>query len=293
MNFNLSDTSDSDRFKHYFQAVKTKAPVYERVNLLLSDRTDDYFEGSQPISKDEPDLQRNYNVFVGCISFNVKQLMSQHEFLNRAEQTDNFYISPSRQENILNSIENEYDEQSSMFAGDSTNFFDFLREERQEMDRLTGDVIDTTDCCDGSSTLNSMADQPNISNLNGTFGMDSQPVANSTLFESEATNCTMDVSNSNETNGNVNCAGTITTISGNESQTIHTHSEIHDDTRNIIRIDEKYLESIDIFRLPLNILQQEIEIDLSIFGIPSGKLKRQGKFTLPKDYGPLRAPVIW
>lgn len=368
--------SDSDRFKNYCQAVKSKIPVfYERVNLLISDKTDSYFDGSRAISKEDPDCQKNYNVFVGCISFKEKQMMSQREFLNRI-QFDNLdggfdqnnTIVPVAQDHAHNSTAIDSNGISSIVAGDltsnnETDLLESLRETSLLMDSIANNETGANDDCDSAmvdddaSQLNGTADESTINNtfpfnsteqstalestMNGSEVINSTAITNETLGEhtgvtnettncdsqttidntvnaSEMTNSTQEMSTINETNltnGTANddtlinstCANETTandsqldplnsnvTINGDatlqttQSETACEEAGCMGDNRNFFRIKEEYLKLNEIFRLPLSVLQQEINITLNVFGIPFGRLRRQVKFALPKDFDPLR-----
>lgn len=445
MNLNSSsDPSDSDRFKNYCQAVKSKIPVfYERVNLLISDSADNCFDGSRAISKDDRDCQKNYNVFIGSISFKEKQMMSQREFLHRIQFDDldggfdqNSPAVPGTElEHILNSTEingNGHLEQSSIVAGDLTSIL---------MDRIN-DTMGATDCdsaivdddmsqfnsinstvpldasqqdstlnqssiaqletttdhtANGSEVINSTIEMSSINQTNGdttgaanetetaemssinqtnvdtTCAGNETELVNSTAEmssinqtnvdttcggnESETIN-SMDISNINQTNvdgtcsisetgilnstaigqtngdstcedlasmsvipnptdGATDCVAQINPLTGTTEGTStndlhadplnpnlttnakgaaeisHDNStdekaECFDDTRNMFRIKDEYLKLNEVFRLPLSVLQQEVNITVNLFGIPFGRLRRQVKFALPKDFDSLR-----
>lgn len=391
MNLNSSETGDTDKFKNYCQAVKSKVPVfYERVNLVISDKTDTYFDGARAISKDDSDRQKNYNVFVGCISFREKQMMSQREFLNRI-QFDNLDGGFDQNNPIVpvprghNSTEINSDglmEQSSIVAGDltrnnETDFLENLRETSLRIDNQTGanetnDQTGANDDCDSamvdddasqldeSTTNNTLllnSTEPNtltessvaldstinesqvmnsteISNNNDTVGEstgmislseisnvtndttigEAQTTIDSTINASEVLQSTMEISNINETSViddtliNSTCANETSlldtqldplnpnaTTEGSSEAVQSTEDEkagCSDNNGNIFRIKEEYLKLNEVFRLPMSVLQQEINITLNMFGIPFGRLRRQVKFALPKDFDSLRTTVI-
>lgn len=386
MNLNSSDTTDPDRFKNYCQAVKSKVPVfYERVNLLISDKTDSYFDGSRAISIEDPDCQKNYNVFVGCISFKEKQMMSQREFLNRI-QFDNLdggfdqtnSIAPTApDQHAHNSTATDPDrfmEQSSIVAGDftsnnETDLLESLRESSLLIDSMAiNDTAGANDDCDSAmvddddvSQLHSTA---NESTMNQTSQLDSTEqntltesslALDGTMNESEIVNSTaitndestanasqIDISNINDDAGNCDAQDSTLNLTMNSTQemsnindTTLTNGTVNDDTQmnatganetlandsqidvnattgsnetqetiqndsafpsagsmgdstNIFRIKEEYLKLDYVFRLPLSVLQQEVNIKLNVFGIPFGRLRRQVKFALPKDFDPFR-----
>ncbi|KAJ6638770.1 hypothetical protein Bhyg_11508 [Pseudolycoriella hygida] len=463
IDLNTSDSSECDRFKNYCQAVKSKVPVfYERINWLISDKTSGHFDGARPISKDDPDCQKNYNVFVGCISFKEKQLMTQREFLNRVRfdhldgvSDDINSIVPVAQELVNDSIDpagNGFLEQSSIVAGDVTNqnetdLLESLRESSSMLNR-TNDAVDDCDSAmvdDDASQLNSTAGASTIdtslpltsteqnASLNSSLALNSSlndsqllnstigetPTLNdsmsqstqmsnttndvgttieSTLNESQmnSTQGTMDDNQTSLTNTTVNgdsqlnstCAdGTLATAdeslrttqndsqlnsncadgtlaTGDESlRTTQNDSQLNStcadgtlatadeslrttqndsqlnlncsegtftldpqdllssteakivdetlgttqndsqlnstcadptqktsciDPRNIFGINEQYLKLNEAFRLPLSVLQKEVDIKLNLFGIPFGRLRRQVKFALPKDFDPMK-----
>ncbi|XP_037027370.1 uncharacterized protein LOC119068072 isoform X2 [Bradysia coprophila] len=407
INLNLSDTSDADKFKNYCQAVKSKIPVfYERVNLLISDKTDTYFDGARAISKDDPDCQKNYNVFVGCISFKEKQMMSQREFLNRI-QFDNLdggsdqtnANAPAAPEDYVHNTDGLSEQPSCVAGGAGSNNDEDLLERLRETSLLLNSTTAHNDECDSAmvdddasqlSQLNSTAGESTLNNtlpLNSTEQsslMESSIALDSTINESEVVNSTVNNSQStdihsqsdistinndtvvettvnstlngtealdstqetskvdetsqtngtsnddtlmnstsfnidetNQTNGTSNadtlmnstCAdekstsdsqldanGTTSGTINETLETIQNDSACNNvnglvDSSNIFRIKDEYLKLDEVFRLPLSVLQQEVNIKLNIFGIPFGRLRRQVKFALPKDFDSLRTGI--
>lgn len=373
VNLNSRDNMDSDKFKNYCQAVKSKIPVfYERINLLIAEKTDSYFDGPRPISNDDPDRQKNYNVFVGCISFKEKQMMSQREFLNRIQfdlKIDKEKsIEPIPPDYTLTAAYNTYYSkglsESSMIAGDlnddnETDWLESLRETSLFMDNLAnkgtagaGDDCDSAIVDDSVSQLNSIANESTgrlnsteqntltestvaldesavinsteISNLNETNGestaIDSlaecsnitndtvnQTTLNSTIHASDVMNSTTleitDINGTTLTNGTVNGDSQLdplnpneTTVSNeatqNDSVSDTEKTECKDNIRNIFRIDEQYLKVKEPFRLPLNILERQVNCKLNLFGIPFGRLRRQVNFALPKDFDSYKMVLV-